>query len=465
MITTISEASRALREGKTTSVALTDDALMAADALNPQLDIFVTLFADEARAAARRADEERERGVDRGPLHGIPIAVKDNIATREAATTAQSRVTPPGFASPFDAEAVRLLREAGAIILGKTTLMEYGIGLPNPNGDTQAPRNPWNVERWAGGSSSGTASGTAAGVFFGGLGTDTGGSIRIPAAYCGITGFKPTLGLIPVEGAVPLGFSLDTIGPLARTAEDCRLLVEPLLPHDVEHARPQAMPQDERPLAGITFGIDRRSSADDPQLSALIDDALATFEELGAAIVEVTVPLYDELTTVTMTTELAEAFAYHRARLRDAWDEYDASTRMIIASGALTSAADYVQAQRVRAHGTDAVNTMFRDVHAIIMPTVTQGAPTLPLASLDEIVETAFTPYWNATGHPVVSFPIGFDDGLPMSLQLVGPLGSDITLLSFVERFQSVTTWHAQLPPLHAQSVLARKEIPRDSGA
>jgi len=222
----IVEAGAMLRAGQLTSVQLIRTVLARADELDADLGCFLARFDDAALRAAAAADEELAAGIDRGPLHGIPLGIKDLLAAKEGATTAHSlvpsTVAPPGV----DAEAVARLRDKGAVIVGKTSLSEYAFGAPDPSSGLPLPRNPWDRERWPGGSSSGTASGLAAGLFLGGLGTDTGGSIRIPAACCGITGLKPTYGRVPKSRCIPLAYSLDTVGPMARTAEDCALLLQ-----------------------------------------------------------------------------------------------------------------------------------------------------------------------------------------------------------------------------------------------
>lgn len=218
-----------LREGTVTSAALVEAALAGAEALDGQLGLFLARFDNAARTAAHERDEELAGGHDRGPLHGVPIVVKDIIATIEGPTTAQSRVLDAGWGAGIDAAVVSRLRAAGAVILGKTTTMEFAIGYPDPAKGFPVPRNPWDPERWTGGSSSGTAAAVAAGVAPAGLGTDTGGSVRLPAAYCGITGFKATYGAVPKSGVVPLGYSVDHVGPMARSVEDCAALLDVLV--------------------------------------------------------------------------------------------------------------------------------------------------------------------------------------------------------------------------------------------
>ncbi|MCA9847480.1 MAG: amidase, partial [Dehalococcoidia bacterium] len=222
---TITEAGEAIRAGKLTSLELTEACLERADYLDGRLGVFITRMTDTALAAAKQADADFAAGVDRGPLQGIPIGVKDIIATKDAPTTAQSMVLDPAWGEGQDAPVVARLREAGAVIVGKTSTMEFAIGMPDASKPFPVPRNPWNPETWPGGSSSGSGAGVAAGLFLGALGTDTGGSVRIPAAFCGITGMKQTHGLVPKAGCAPLGYSLDHIGPMTRSARDAAAML------------------------------------------------------------------------------------------------------------------------------------------------------------------------------------------------------------------------------------------------
>jgi len=223
---TIADAAAALRSGTLTSAALTTELLARTDALDETLGTYVSRFDDSALVAAAQADADFAAGIDRGPLQGIPIAVKDIIAARAGATTACSKVLDRDWGRGTDAPVVARLRAEGAVITGKTATMEFAMGAPDADGPFPIHRNPWDLDRWPGGSSAGTGTGVSAGLILGGLGSDTGGSVRIPAALCGISGLKPSYGLVPKSGVVPLGYSLDTVGPMARTARDCALILQ-----------------------------------------------------------------------------------------------------------------------------------------------------------------------------------------------------------------------------------------------
>ncbi|WP_111719862.1 amidase [Homoserinimonas sp. OAct 916] len=465
MMLSISSGAEALRRGETTSLRLTQAVLAAADDLDETLGVFLARFDHEALAAAEKADEELASGIDRGPLHGIPLAIKDNIVTRETTALAQSAVRRGGVGNEPDSVVASRLRTGGAIIVGKTTLMEFGIGLPTSSHGFPVPRNPWDISRWSGGSSSGSASGVSAGLFFGALGTDTAGSIRIPAAFCGVTGLKPTFGLVPRDGTIPLGFSYDTVGPIARSARDCAIILTQIAGnHERDGSEPgSALPDFTARLGGtldgLRLGVHRRErsardSFADVELREHMDAAVDVLRNLGAEVVNVDIPYYDELTTSTMVGELAEAFAYHRRNLQEHWNLYGRDTRMTLASGSLVSGPDFVQAQRVRRIGQQAVGHLFDTVDAVISATVSGTAPSLPIASFDDLVAQVNTPVWNATGNPAISIPIGFDmNGLPLAMQVAGDLMADPLVLAIADAFQGATEWHSAIPPVGSSRI------------
>jgi aspartyl-tRNA(Asn)/glutamyl-tRNA(Gln) amidotransferase subunit A len=460
---TVTDAGAALRAGKVTAVELMETAISRADAHDAELGVFIDRYVDSARAAAVQADADLAAGVDRGPLHGIPLGIKDIISTTEGPTTAQSLILDPAWGEQAgDAVVVSRLRSAGGIVVGKLSTMEYACGTPDSTKPFPIPRNPWDTAAWTGGSSSGTGSGVASGMFLAGLGTDTGGSIRIPSAYCGITGIKPTFGRVPKSGCVPLGYTLDNIGPMARSARDCAVLLGVLAGHHPSDPFAADRPVDDYEtaltgdLTGIRIGVDRLTEASgdaiDPAQPGLFEAALAELAAAGAEIVDVTLPYYAEMFTVDFVTMLAEAAAYHQPDLTTRWTDYGAGTRYMIGSAALYTAADYVQAQRVRRVGQLALATLFENVDLIVTPTSTMPAPTL--ASLEPVWErTVFaglhTPYWNSSGHPTASMPIGFTaGGLPLAMQISGRPWAEATVLAAADAFQARTDFHLREPAL-----------------
>jgi aspartyl-tRNA(Asn)/glutamyl-tRNA(Gln) amidotransferase subunit A len=479
MVLTLKEAGERLRDGSLTSVELTRAVLDRANELDAAIGSYLARFDDDALEAAGKADEELAGGNDRGPLHGIPVAVKDLLAAREGPTTAQSLVLDPGWADGKDAPVVRRLRRAGSVITGKSTTMEFALGFPDPDKPFPIPRNPWDVGRWPGGSSSGAASGIAAGFFLGGVGTDTGGSIRLPAAHCGVTGFKPTFGRVPKSGCTPMGYNQDAVGPLARSAWDCAAMLaamagfHPSDPDSADVPVPDFLAGMDGSLAGLRIGVarDRHFPASaDPALAECFDRAVATLEEQGATSREVTLPYWDELYFASYLTWEAEAAAYHRQDLRERWDDYFRAARPLLCRGLLAPAADYVQAQRVRRVAQRAVKEIFDEVDLIVSPTAATVAFEFDandgLLEVDLLLDTLFTWYWNATGNPALAVPMGSGEaGLPLSLQIVGRPFEDGLVLRAGDAYQGVTGWHEKTPPPIRDSSPARRGGSESAGS
>jgi aspartyl-tRNA(Asn)/glutamyl-tRNA(Gln) amidotransferase subunit A len=465
---TITEAGEALRDGSLTSVELTRAVQEAADRLDETLGTWLARFDETALARAAEADAELAAGNDRGPLHGIPLGIKDILATDEGPTTAQSLVLDPTWGDQGDGPVLRRLREAGAVILGKTTTMEFAIGRPDFAMPFPVPRNPWNPDRWTGGSSSGTGNGVASGQMLGGLGTDTAGSVRLPASYNGITGHKPTFGLVPKSGCVPLGLSYDHIGPMTRAARDAAAMLDVMAGPDPSDRTTVEGPAgsyldlvdrggpDGNGLDGLRIGrlsnaeIDRSSA---PSTRVVFDRAVDELAAAGADVVEVEVPHYRELSAGAFLALEAEAFAWHRRHLIERWDDYGRPTRLTIVQGALIGAGDLVQIERVR-HLARAlvVDLMDRDgIDLLISPTTGWAAAPFAGADPEAIATSALhTPAWNSTGFPALSVPMGFDDDhLPLGLQLIGRPLADGLVLAAGHAYQRRTGWHLEVPPHH----------------
>jgi aspartyl-tRNA(Asn)/glutamyl-tRNA(Gln) amidotransferase subunit A len=461
---TIIDAAAALRAGKTSAVDLTHEAIHRADVWDGALGVFIDRYNATAIDAAKKADADLAAGIDHGPLHGIPLGIKDIITTADGPTTAQSLILDPGWGDRQDAPVVARLRAAGAIIVGKASTMEFAIGLPDPDKPFPIPRNPWNLETWTGGSSSGTGAGVAAGLFLGGLGTDTGGSIRIPAAYCGISGLKPTFGRVPKSGCVPLGYSLDHIGPMARSAADCAAMLQVMAGFDPTDPYASGVPVPDYSaaltgsLAGLRIGVERaalaKASTVDTALPAAYSAVGSALNDAGAALVDYQLDCYADLSAIDWITMAAEAFAYHRGDLARRWGDYGRPTRRFIAQGALISAADFVQAQRVRRRLADRVAAMFDEFDVLIMPTASTGAPRFAGLDMESITGTIFTPAWNTVGLPVASVPMGFTaDGLPLGLQIIGAPMAEATVLQVADAFQQRTDWHTRRPALQPGTI------------
>jgi aspartyl-tRNA(Asn)/glutamyl-tRNA(Gln) amidotransferase subunit A len=460
---TIERAAAALRSGEVTSVELTRSMLAAADEIDPALGVYLARFDEAALEAAARADAELASGRDLGPLHGVPIGVKDILSTDDGPTTCQSLVLPSSWGERGDGPVVARLRAAGAVITGKLTTMEFAVGRPDASKPFPVPRNPWNPDRWTGGSSSGSGSGVAAGLFLGALGTDTGGSVRVPAAYCGVTGHKTTHGLVPKNGCFPLGWSYDTIGPLCRSAWDCAAMLDVMAGPDpgdrtsVPFAHEGFVVGLDRAVEGARIGVlvnqsIRRHSAEDTW--ATMEEALSVLAAAGVALVEVEAPLYDELHSATFLGLQAEAYAYHRNWLVERWDDYGRPTRLTLAMGALVSGGDLAQVERVRQAGRERIVALMEreGLTALASPTMGYGASAIRGNAREVVHPRAMhCPPWNGVGFPALALPMGFDnDGLPLSLQLIGRPFADGDVLRLGHAYQRTTDWHLRVAPHHA---------------
>ena len=463
---TIHEAARELREGRLTSVALTTRLLARTDVLDARLGTFVARFDETALAAAQQADADFSAGTDRGPLQGIPLGIKDIIAAREGATTACSKVLPSDWGRGIDAPVVARLRAQGAVLIGKTATLEFALGPPDPEGPFPLHRNPWDLDRWPGGSSAGTGTGIAAGLILGGLGSDTGGSVRIPAALCGISGLKPTYGRVPKSRVVPLAHTLDTVGPMARSAHDCATILQAIAgpSGDDPTSSHRYIPDFTRGLVGdargLRIGVERdhhtRIANFDPACRARFDEAVNALERAGAEVVEVRFDGYPKINTAALLTSAAESFAYHRKNLQTRFGDYGRATRHSLSIGAFYSASDYVQAQKVRAWGLSTLRRVLGQCDVIVTPTIGLPAPRVT-EDFWEMMEWTYTPAWNLLGTPAISIPMGpIGGGLPSGLQIIGARFDDETVLRVADAYQQVTDWH-MLRPEATQEILERE--------
>jgi aspartyl-tRNA(Asn)/glutamyl-tRNA(Gln) amidotransferase subunit A len=461
----IRDAAAKIRSGETTSRQIVEQALKASDELDLALGTYITRFDEPALEAADRADRELQAGTDRGPLHGIPLGIKDIISTDEGPTSGQSLAQRPSWGDQGDGPLIQRLREAGAVFTGKTTTMEYAIGFPDFDKPFPIPRNPWNTERWTGGSSSGTANGIASGQFLGGLGTDTGGSVRLPAAYCGITGFKQTFGLVPKSGCIPLGLSYDHIGPMATSVWDCAAMLNVMAGHHPsDRTTVTRTPVDyvaalDGTLDGVRVGVITNQSlveASSDQMMAVFDDAVGELESFGVEIADFEVPLYEALHDGAFLALQAEAFSWHRNQLRERWLDYGRPTRLTIAKGALISAGDLVQIERVREIARKQLADRMQELGVDLLLSPTTGYAATPFTGADRnatSLAAMHTPPWNSTGSPALSVPMGFDqDDLPCGLQIIGKPFRDDLVLRLGYHYQQRTDWHTRTPPMHVQS-------------
>ncbi|MFF9306826.1 amidase [Streptomyces sp. NPDC014777] len=438
---TLTAAADAIRTRRLSPVELTDSVLERIAQREPDLHAYVTVAAEHARSAARDAERALAAGRRQGPLHGIPVGLKDLIDVAGWGTTAGSRVRADHRAHTDSTVAARLA-QAGAVLLGKTHTHEFAYGLITPQ-----THNAWDTGRVAGGSSGGSAVAVAAGMATFALGTDTGGSIRVPAALNGVVGLKPTYGLLPRHGVTSLSWSLDHVGPLTRTVEDAALVLNALAGHDPRDPASLSAPaKDYRPradtdLTGLRVGVPRTYYFDHvhPETEDAVRRAIEQLRDLGARLVEVEIPMTRYIQATQWGLMVPEATAYHENTLRTVPDLYQADVRVLLEAGALMTAGDYLRAQRSRTLMRQEWARMLQEVDLIAAPTVPTtavraGQETITWA--DGTVESVSDAYVrlsapaNITGTPSLSLPVGHDSaGLPIGMQLLGrPLEEDVLL-------------------------------------
>ena len=471
---TIADAARALRSGDTTAADLLEDCLEVASRTEGQLHAFLTLDRAGAVEAAAGADRDLASGVDRGPLHGIPIALKDNMVTRGVETTAASQILA-GYSPPYDATVVSRLRDAGAVIVGKTNLDEFAMGSSTENSGYGTSYNPWDITRVPGGSSGGSAASVAIGSSLGALGSDTGGSIRQPASLCGVVGMKPTYGTVSRYGLIAFASSLDQIGPLTKTVEDSALLLSAIWGHDPLDATsfPGDLPDPagalDEGVDGLRVGVVRELSGDgyEPEVEGQVASMIEQLASSGASVVEVSLPTFEIALSAYYLIAPAEASAnlarfdgiryglrvdgdtteVLMARSRAEGFGSEVTRRILLGTYALSAGyydAFYGQAQKVRAAIQEDFARAYEEVDVLVSPTsptvaFPAGARTAdPLAMYLSDICTIPA---NLSGHPAISIPIGCDgQGLPIGFQVMAPaLGEDVLfrVAAEVERLAS----------------------------
>ncbi len=458
------ELSGLIRNGQVSPVDVVDACLARIAATEPTLNSFITLLPEPARAAARRAEDEISRGNYRGPLHGIPVGLKDLFNTAGVRTTSGTRIYDT-YVPAADCTVAAKFSQAGAILLGKLNMHPLAFGPTGENADYGHMHNPWNPERITGGSSGGSGSAAAAGQCTITMGSDTGGSVRIPAALCGIVGLKPTYGRVSRAGLTPLSWCLDHPGPMARTVEDAALTMNVIAGHDPQDHATVAAPAPDYTAAltgdvrRLRIGVVKEffETEIDPGVADLVQRAIGVMGELGAEIVEVSLPLYEYAQPISNAILSAEAAAAHRDVLLSDGDKLYPQVRDRLEEGLFISAAEYLRAQQARQVFCRQVAALLNDVDLLAGPVEPVTAPVILERRIDVAGQslpsvpllTKYTRVFNITGSPAISVPCGFAaDGLPVALHLAGRNFDEETVLRAAYAYQQATDWHTRRPPL-----------------
>ena len=460
---TLAEAARRIASRDLSPVELLDACLARVDAVDARLGSFVALTRDRALAEARAAEAAIVAGGHRGPLHGIPYSLKDIFETRGIPTTAQSRLLADNVPDA-DCDAQERLAAAGAVLMGKAATWEFAHG--GPSWDVAFPpcRNPWDLDKDPAGSSSGSAAGVAAGLCLATMGSDTGGSIRGPAAACGIAGLKPTYGRVSRRGVLPNCFTHDHSGPLAWTVEDVAILLgavagfDPRDPGCVDLPVPDYRAALTGSVAGLTIGVPYRWIEEDapasPVTRAGLDAALGVFRDMGAAVRPIELPPLEDYEDSKRIIAMAELFAIHAKDLRQRPELFGASLRYRIIAGGLIRAEDYVQAMRLRTTLARAMQAVLRQVDLIMLPTAEPAKALQPQPPESLFTKRGYTTAFNVGGNPALALCMGFaPDGMPLSLQIVGRLFDEATVLRAGHAYERATPWRDRRPALTAGAV------------
>lgn len=461
----LSDTSQLIRSGKVSPIELTQECLNRIGRLNEKLNAFITVTTDSALAESRAAESEIQRGNWRGPLHGIPIALKDIIDTAGVRTTAASELFKDRVPTE-DAEVVRRLKSAGAVLLGKLNLHEFAYGGSSVVSCFGPVRNPWDTNFSTGGSSGGSAAAVAARLCYAAIGTDTGGSVRQPASYCGIVGLKPTYGRVSTSGVIPLSRSLDHVGPMTRTAKDAALVLQAIAGYDkndlasIDVPVPDYVSNISASTKSLRLGIPREFFWQelDPEIEAAMEDALAVLEKVTTSKRDVA-PLatdgsYKSWTDPYGAVFTAEAYAYHKDYIEKSPQLYQPATLKRLRVGADVTAAKNIQGRREMERVRRFINDVFANVDLMITPTV--RIPPFSIVDLQgdiddvrakELAMLHNTRPINLTGLPTISVPCGFTRaGMPIGMQITGRTNDEATVLRLAYAYEQATDWHKRAP-------------------
>lgn len=443
----IAELGARLRDGRLSSVALIEATLRRIAERDPSYLAFYAVAAEQARSDAQKADAELAGGQDRGPLHGIPVGIKDMIDVAGLATTANAPGRRDAIATA-DAEAVKRLREAGAVIIGKLATYEWGTVGPDTRGLFPPAKNPWSLKHITGGSSSGCAVAVAGGLVRTTIGTDTGGSVRGPAFYCGVVGLKPTFGLVPKDGALTMSPSMDHVGPMSRTVAEAALTFDIIAGKSSDEAAIRFLGQS---VAGLKIGYARNWFANDPEVMPAVvsamDAAVSKFSELGALINEIDLPDYPSVEIAAAAILHKESFDFHAEALRQHPEAYGRRAFLSLAGGFAIKDDELAAARQIGRAFTRTVDDLL-EAHDVI---ITVGALTTALEAAPFEKEAVWTPMrtigFNVSGHPVLAMPVGFHEGLPIGMQIVGRHHDEARVIQIGHAFERATDFSLQRPP------------------
>jgi|TARA_B110001454_G_scaffold206697_1_gene217365 aspartyl-tRNA(Asn)/glutamyl-tRNA(Gln) amidotransferase subunit A len=458
------DLSKLVQSKEISPVEIIEAHLTRIDATEPVLNSFITLLADQARKSARQAEKDIQAGRYKGPLHGIPVALKDLYNTGGVRTTSGSRIFDT-FIPTEDCTVAAKFHQAGAILLGKLNMHQFAYGPTGENPDYGHMHNPWNPDMVTGGSSGGSGSAASAGQCTITTGSDTGGSIRIPAALCGIVGLKPTYGLVSRYGLSSLSWSLDHPGPMTRTVEDTAITMNVIAGHDPKDVASAKVDIPDYTSAltgdvkGLRIGIVKEyfEAPLDPQVRKAVMDAISLLESMGAEIKEVSYPMFNQSQAISSTVLMAEATAYHRDLLEKDGHQLYEPVRQRLEAGLFISAAEYLRAQQARSIFDQQGRRLLDEVDLLAGPTEPVTAPEIlaskVMAGEQEVgVVGALTQYtrpYNINGFPAISVPCGFsDDGMPIGLQLAGRPFDELTVLRAAHAYEQANDWHTRRPPI-----------------
>jgi len=459
---TILEAGNLLVRGEISSLELTQAHLERIEQIDPLLNSFITITADEANARAQRSDDEIARGEQRIPLHGIPLAFKDLYETKGVRTTAGSLFFADHLPEE-DAVAVQKIFAAGGLSLGKLNMHEIALGLTNVNPHFGACHNPWNLSRVTGGSSGGSGAALAAGLCMGSLGSDTGGSIRVPAALCGVVGLKPTYGRVSLSGVIPLSWNLDHAGPMARNVRDTAILLQVVAGYDPFDPTSLEVPVDDyldnlgKGISAWRIGLfddEYVESSCDPEVMLAYRQAGDVIEKLGARVSRFELPDALNAARTNGLMVVADASAFHRERLAEQPEKFGADVRQRLESGSAFSSTEYILARRTQAILRWKFEQLFNGYDILLTPTTPVPAPPIsgPNAIEQARILTRFTAPFNLTGLPAISLPCGFtSEGLPIGLQMIARPWAEATLLQAAYAYEQAAGWYKRQPDLSSE--------------